>query len=66
VVNIQSKADLDELWEGLRRGSNTTLWCDGMTGEAQNSLIGRKRSAQDDEEPEKNKEKKEKEKEEER
>ena len=25
VVSIRSKADLDEIWEGLRRGSNTTL-----------------------------------------
>ncbi len=62
VVDIRSKADLDELWDGLRRRLNTTLWCDGMTGEAQNLLIGRKRSAQDDEEPEKNKEKKKKKK----
>ena len=64
VVSIRSKADLDaELWEGLRRGLNTTMWCNGMNGpEAQNSSLGRKRSAQDDEETEKNKEKKKKKK----
>ena len=63
VVSIRSKADLDELWEGLRRGANTTLWCDGMSGEAsQSTSLGRKRSAQDDEEAEKNKDKKKKKK----
>ena len=63
VVSIRSKADLNELWEGLRRGLNTTLWCDGMTGEvAQYSSLGRKRSAQDDETHEKNKDKKKKKK----
>ena len=63
VVSIQSKADLDELWDGLRRGLNTTLWCDGMAGEvAQNSSLGRKWSAQDDETHDKNKDKKKKKK----
>ena len=62
VVSIRSKADLDELWEGLRRGINTTLWCDGMNGrEAHSSSLGQKRSAQDtDEEGEKIKDKKKK------
>ena len=61
VVSIRSKADLDELWEGLRRRANTTLWCDGMSGEAsQSTSLGRKWSAQDDEEAEKNKDKKKK------
>lgn len=56
VVSIQNKADLDELWEGLRRGSNTTMWCDGMS---RDSSIGHpgKRSARDDEEVENNQEK---------
>ena len=62
VVSIRSKADL-ELWEGLRKGFNTTMWCDGMNGPAaQNSSLGRKRSTQDDEEAQKNKEKKKKKK----
>ena len=62
VVSIWSKADLDELWEGLRRGINTTLWCDGMNGqEAHSSSLGQKRSAQDtDMEGEKFKDKKKK------
>ena len=34
------------------------MWCDEMTGEAQNSSLGWKWSAQDDKEAEKNKEKK--------
>ena len=40
------------------------MWCDGMIAEAQNLLLGRKQSAQNDEEAEKNsnKEKKKKKK----
>ena len=30
VISIRNKADLDDIWECLRKGSNTTLWCDGM------------------------------------
>ena len=61
VISIRSKADLDELWEVLRRGANTTLWCDGMNGEAsQSTALDRKRSGQDDKEAEKNKDKKKK------
>ena len=44
VVSIRSKADLDDIWEGQRRGLNTTLWCDGMqnANESQNPSLGHK------------------------
>ena len=62
VVSIRSKADLDEIWEGLRRGLNTTLWCDGMqnANESQNPSLGHKRLLTDQEETEKSKHKKKK------
>ena len=62
VVSIRSKADLDEIWEGLRRGLNTILWCDGMqnANESQNPSLGHKRLLTDQEETEKSKDKKKK------
>ena len=40
VVTIRNQVDFEELWDGLRKGANTMLWCNGM----QSSLVGSKRS----------------------
>ena len=37
VVNIRSRADLEEIWEGLKKGLNITFWCDGLQVEQQSS-----------------------------
>ena len=37
VVNIRSKADLHEIWEGLKKGQSITLWCDNLPVEENSS-----------------------------
>ena len=31
AVIIRSRVDLEELWDTLRKGANTMLWCNGMS-----------------------------------
>ena len=59
AVSLRSKVDLDEIMEGLTKGQNITLWCDGLLVE---QLSSRKMAVSADDEAEGSKEKKRKKK----
>ena len=50
VVNIRSKADLDKIWELLRKRSNLTLWCDVISHVVQQNSSRKKVSVDEDDE----------------
>ena len=62
VVSLRSKADLDEMWEGLTKGLNITLWCDGLPVEQTSSRKRPVSAVENDDEVESSKEKKRKKK----
>ena len=35
--SVVGKADLDEIWEGLKKGQSITLWCDALPVEENSS-----------------------------
>lgn len=42
IVNIRSKIDLDKVWDGVRKGANTVLWCNGISVARLISSVGKK------------------------
>jgi len=46
VISIRSKEDLAEIWSSLRKGTNVTLWCDGLKAVAGTATSRQKRQLQ--------------------
>ena len=49
VVNIRNQEDLSEIWTCLQKGSNVTLWCDGLSKSTSSSACKRARAVESSE-----------------